>query len=239
MQKTMKEYFACTYIAKDGKRGLEQAMNKLPDIIVTDMMMPNMNGLELCHEIKQNLRISHIPVILLTAYSNQENMYESYKTGADAFLSKPFDMNTLLALIANQINIREQIKARYQGQSEVLPTLQETSFSNADETFLLKLNKLINDNIANPEMDVSFLASNLCISRSLLYNKVKSLTGMSSIDYINQMRIEKAITLMKTSTLTLTEISEQTGFSTLRYFSKMFKNIKGIIPSEYKKGLDL
>ncbi|MDY5238154.1 response regulator [Bacteroides helcogenes] len=239
MQKTMKEYFACTYIAKDGKRGLEQAMNKLPDIIVTDMMMPNMNGLELCHEIKQNLRISHIPVILLTAYSNQKNMYESYKTGADAFLSKPFDMNTLLALIANQINIREQIKARYQGQSEVLPTLQETSFSNADETFLLKLNKLINDNIANPEMDVSFLASNLCISRSLLYNKVKSLTGMSSIDYINQMRIEKAITLMKTSTLTLTEISEQTGFSTLRYFSKMFKNIKGIIPSEYKKGLDL
>lgn len=237
MQKVMEESFAKVYTAKDGKRGLEQAINKLPDVIVTDMMMPHMSGLELCHRIKQDLRVSHIPVILLTAYSSQENMYESYKTGADAFLPKPFDMNTLLTLIANQINIRKQIRIKYQKKSETLPTLQETSFSNADETFLIKINSLINENIANPKMDVSFLASNLYISRSLLYNKVKYLTGMSSIDYINQIRIERAIHLMKTSTLTLTEISEQTGFSTLRYFSKMFKQIKGITPSEYKKNL--
>lgn len=235
LRDTMKGYFAHVYTAKDGEEGLQQARNKLPDIIVSDMMMPRMNGLELCCKIKNDLNISHIPFILLTAYHSPQNMNDSYKTGADAFLPKPFELDGLLALIYNQIKTREQIRLRYQ-QKEI-PSLHETAFSNADETFLLKLNEIITDNINDPDLDVSLIADQLCISRSLLFSKLKALTGMGVVDYIKAERINRAVLLMKTTSLSLTEISEQIGFSTLRYFSRVFKEAKGIIPSEFKKQL--
>ncbi|GAE19084.1 lipoprotein [Bacteroides pyogenes DSM 20611 = JCM 6294] len=194
-----------------------------------------MNGLELCCKIKNDLNISHIPFILLTAYHSPQNMNDSYKTGADAFLPKPFELDGLLALIYNQIKTREQIRLRYQ-QKEI-PSLHETAFSNADETFLLKLNEIITDNINDPDLDVSLIADQLCISRSLLFSKLKALTGMGVVDYIKAERINRAVLLMKTTSLSLTEISEQIGFSTLRYFSRVFKEAKGIIPSEFKKQL--
>ena len=192
-----------------------------------------MNGFELCREVKTNLDISHIPFILLTAYHNSQNMYTGYKTGADAFLPKPFEIDGLLALIHNQLRLREQIRARY--KDDKLLTHKEVSFSNADETFLLKLNSLIADNMSNPELDVAFLATNMCISRSLLFNKVKAITGMGIVDYVNKQRIEQSIVLLTTTTMNITEISEVVGFSSLRYFSKVFKSIKGEIPSAYRK----
>lgn len=233
LKTTLSEYFARVYIAKDGKEGLEQITLRLPDIVISDVMMPRMNGFELCKEVKTDLNISHIPIILLTAYYNTQNMYTGYKTGADAFLPKPFEIDGLLAMINNQLKLREQIKARYKGDRVL--SLQEMSFSNADETFLLKLNTLIADNMSNPELDVAFLSTNMCISRSLLFNKVKALSGMGIIDYVNKLRIDKAVDLLTTSSMSLTEISEVTGFSSLRYFSKVFKAIMGIIPSEFKK----
>ena len=233
LRDTLNDYFARVYVTKDGKEGLEQTLHRLPDIIVSDVMMPRMNGFELCKEIKTNLDISHIPVILLTAYHNSQNMNTGYKTGADAFLPKPFEVDGLLAVIYNQLKLREQIKARYK-DDKVLNT-QEMSFSNADETFLMKLNSLISENISNPELDVNFLASNMCVSRSLLFNKVKTLTGMGIIDYVNKQRIDKAVILLTTTPMSLTEISDVVGFSSLRYFSRVFKAQKGIIPSEFKK----
>ena len=233
LRDTLNDYFAHVYVTKDGKEGLEQTLHRLPDIIVSDVMMPRMNGFELCRRIKTNLDVSHIPVILLTAYHNSQNMNTGYKTGADAFLPKPFEVDGLLALIYNQIKLREQIKARYK-DDKILNT-QEISFSNADETFLMKLNSLISENISNPELDVNFMASNMCISRSLLFNKVKALSGLGIIDYVNKQRIDKAVILLTTTSMSLTEISEIVGFSSLRYFSRVFKSHKGIIPSEFKK----
>lgn len=233
LKETLGNYFARVYVAKDGKEALEQIKDRLPDIIISDVMMPRMNGFELCREVKTNLDISHIPFILLTAYHNSQNMYTGYKTGADAFLPKPFEIDGLLALINNQLKQREQIRMRY--KDDKLLTHKEVSFSNADETFLLKLNTLIADNMSNPELDVAFLATNMCISRSLLFNKVKTITGMGIVDYVNKQRIEKSIVLLTTTTMNITEISEVVGFSSLRYFSKVFKSIKGEIPSAYRK----
>lgn len=233
LKETLSPYFVRAYVAKDGKEGLEQIKDRLPDIIISDVMMPRMNGFELCREVKTNLEISHIPFILLTAYHNSRNMYTGYKTGADAFLPKPFEIDGLLALIHNQLRRREQIRARYKGDK--LLTHKEVNFSNADETFLLKLNALIADNMSDPELDVAFIATNMCISRSLLFNKVKAITGMGIVDYVNKLRIERSIVLLTTTTMNITEISEVAGFSSLRYFSRVFKSIKGEVPSVYRK----
>lgn len=233
LKETLNDYFERVYVAKDGKEGLEQIKQRLPDIIISDVMMPRMNGFELCRQVKTDLDISHIPFILLTAYHNSQNMNTGYKTGADAFLPKPFEMDGLLALCHNQLKIREQIHSRY--KKDNLLTYKEVSFSNADETFLLKLDNMISDNMSNPELDVVFLATNMCISRSLLFNKVKALTGMGIIDYVNKQRIDKSVILINTTSMNMTEISEIVGFSSLRYFSRVFKSIIGETPSNYKK----
>lgn len=233
LKETLSLYFIRVYTAKDGKEGLEMIKDRLPDIIISDVMMPRMNGFELCRMVKTNLDISHIPFILLTAYHSSQNMYISYKTGADAFLPKPFEMDGLLALINNQLKLREQIRTRY--KDDKLLTHKDMSFSNADETFLLKLNALIAENMSNPELDVAFLATNMCISRSLLFNKVKAIAGLGIVDYVNKQRIERAVVLLTTTTMNITEISEVVGFSSLRYFSKVFKSVKGEIPSTYRK----
>ncbi|MDD3036913.1 hybrid sensor histidine kinase/response regulator transcription factor [Bacteroides sp.] len=233
LKETLSNYFARVYVAKDGKDALEIIKQRLPDIIISDVMMPRLNGFELCREVKTNLDISHIPFILLTAYHNPQNMYTGYKTGADIFLPKPFEIDSLLALVNNQLKLREQIRTRY--MDDKLLSHKEMSFSNADEAFLLKLNTIIEENMSNPELDVSFMATNMCISRSLLFNKIKAITGMGIIDYVNKMRIDKSVVLLTTTSMNITEISEVVGFSSLRYFSKVFKAIKGEIPSTYRK----
>lgn len=233
LRETLALYFARIYVAKDGKEGLEMIKHWQPDIIVSDVMMPRMNGFELCQAVKMNLEISHIPFILLTAYSNAQNMQIGYKTGADAFLAKPFEVDALLSLINNQLKLRESIRTRCK-ESNALSS-QKISFSNADETFMLKLNALIMDNINNSDMDVAFLAQNMCISRSLLFAKIKAITDMGIIDYVNKLRIDKAAMLLNTTVLSITEISEMVGFSSLRYFSKVFKQLKGEIPSTFRK----
>ena len=233
LKDTLSRYFNKVYVAKDGKDALELIKQRLPDIIISDMMMPRINGIDLCREVKSDLNISHIPFILLTAYYNSQNMYAGYKMGADAFLPKPFEIDSLLALVGNQLKLRENIRARYI-HDEVLTT-QDISFSNADETFLSKLNALILENITNPDLNVAFLSSNMYVSRSLLFNKVKAITGMGIVDYVNKLRIDRAVILLVTTDLSLTEISEMVGFSSLRYFSKVFKHVKGEIPSAYRK----
>ncbi len=233
LKEVLGHYFARVYVAKNGKEGLEQIRQHLPDIIISDVMMPRMSGFELCRQVKTDLEISHIPFILLTAYHNSQNMYTGYKTGADAFLPKPFEVDGLLALCHNQLKLREQIRSRY--KEDNLLTHKEVSFSNADETFLLKLDTLISDNMSNLDLDVTFLATNMYISRSLLFNKVKTITGMGIVDYVNKQRINKSIVLMNTTSMNITEISEIVGFSSLRYFSKVFKSIIGETPSNYRK----
>lgn len=233
MKTSFTDYFAHVFVAKDGYEALDLIAQHQPDIVVSDVMMPRLDGFELCSAIKENLHISHIPVILLTAYSQASNMSTGYKLGADGFIAKPFEMDVLLALIVNQLKTREVIKSRYRDNAAL--SLQEITFSNADEVFLEKLNLLIAEHMADQEMDVAFIAKEMGVSRSLLFNKIKALTGLGIIDYVNKLRIDQASYLLLNTSMNLTEISEKVGFSTLRYFSRVFKNQRGMTPSAYKK----
>lgn len=233
LKDALKDKFKKIYQAEDGLEALRVIKQQQPDIIVSDVMMPQMNGYQLCKEIKENLNISHIPVILLTARADSESQMLGYKLGADAYLSKPFEMEMLLSVIRNQIKNREYIKSRYRGNQFVLSP-QEATFSNADEQFMIKLNEMIDQNLSQSNLDVKFLTSQMAMSRTSLYNKIKELTGMGANDYINRRRIDKATVLLVQSDISITEISEQVGFTYQRYFSTLFKEMKGVTPSQFR-----
>jgi len=233
LKDALKDKFKKIYQAEDGVEALRMIKQQQPDIIVSDVMMPQMNGYQLCKEIKENLNISHIPVILLTARADSESQLLGYKLGADAYLAKPFEMEMLLSVIRNQIRNREYIKSRYRGNQFVLSP-QEATFSNADEQFMIKLNEMIDQHLSQSNLDVKFLTNQMAMSRTSLYNKIKDLTGMGANDYINRRRIDKATVLLIQSDISITEISEQVGFTYQRYFSTLFKEMKGITPSQFR-----
>lgn len=222
------------FTATDGQRALEIVRKHQPDIVVSDVMMPRMNGYELCRKIKEDIDISHIPVILLTSRDDDASRLQGYKTGADAYLVKPFEEEMLLEVIRGRLYNREQIKTRYQNTG-LLPLSEEVTFSQVDEAFLLKINNLITEYLNNPNLDVNFLCKEMCMSRTAFYKKLKAITDMGGNDYINKFRMEKVIYLITNTHLNFTEIAEKTGFSSSRYFSTMFKRYTGKTPSQYKE----
>lgn len=234
LKEALLDSFKNIYVAGDGEEALEIINQKHPDIIVSDIMMPKMNGYELCKKIKEDMATSHIPVILLTARGDLDSTTMGYKLGADAYLAKPFDMELLLAVIVNQLKNREAIKQKYKESHLHLAEAIPAQTNNLDEEFMLKLNKLIHDNISSRELDVKFLTTQMGMSRTPLYAKLKALTNMGVNDYINMIRIEKASLLLLHSTMNITEISEAVGFEYPRHFSTMFKQIKGMPPSQYR-----
>lgn len=234
LRDTLKEKFKQVYTAADGVEALEVVRKNHPDIVVSDVMMPRMNGYELCKQIKEDIDISHIPVILLTARDDDQSQLHGYKLGADGYLTKPFEEEMLQELIRGRLRNREQTKARYMNAG-ILPVPEESTFSQADETFLLKLNKIIMDNLSNPALDVAFLCREVGMSRAALYNKMKALTDVGANDYINKLRLERAILHITTTDLNFTEIAEHTGFSTSRYFSTMFKQYTGETPTKFRE----
>ena len=238
LKEALLDSFKNIYVAGDGEEALEIINQKHPDIIVSDIMMPKMNGYELCKKIKENMATSHIPVILLTARGDLDSTTMGYKLGADAYLAKPFDMELLQAVIVNQLKNREAIKQKYKESHLHLAEAIPAQTNNLDEEFMLKLNKLIHDNISSRELDVKFLTTQMGMSRTPLYAKLKALTNMGVNDYINMIRIEKASLLLLHSTMNITEISEAVGFEYPRHFSTMFKQIKGMPPSQYRNNTE-
>lgn len=230
----LKSHFANVYEAPDGKTGLEMIHEKLPDIIISDIMMPEMNGYELCRAVKRDIEISHIPVVLLTAISDKENVELGYKLGADFYLSKPFDMVLLLTVVRNLLRNKDIIRQKYTQETYLVTPFEATS-SKVDEEFLLRLNNLILENMSNTQFDVKFLTEHMAMSRASLYNKVKALTGLGVNDYINKHRIEKACRLLSNTSLNISEISFETGFASQRYFSTSFKQAVGVTPSKYRE----
>lgn len=234
LHSALKNKFKEVRIASDGEEALRICREFHPDIVVSDIQMPRMNGYELCKQIKEDFEISHIPVILLTARNDEESQLFGYKNGADAYLTKPFEVSMLYTMIRSQLKNRERMRTRYT-ETGSLPQPEESTFSSADEDFLHRLNKLISDNLDNDQMGVPFLCSELGISRASLYNKLKALTDMGANDYITKLRMERAIRLLMHSKLNINEISDQTGFSTPRYFSTVFKQYTGCSPTQYKE----
>ncbi|MEG1684650.1 MAG: two-component regulator propeller domain-containing protein [Bacteroides sp.] len=234
LKDTLKEFFKAVYTAENGQKALDITREKLPDIIVSDVMMPFMDGFEMCKILKDDLCISHIPVLLLTARSDQESTVLGYKLGADAYLSKPFDIEFLLVVVLNLLKNRESVKVRYKNENPI-KALKELTCSNADETFMIKLNETILKHLDNTELNIPLLMDELCLSKATLYNKVKILTGMTVNDYIIKIRIEKAVQLLTETDLTITEISDNVGFAYQRYFSTQFKLLKGVTPSQFRQ----
>ncbi|WP_291575711.1 two-component regulator propeller domain-containing protein [Bacteroides sp.] len=234
LKKSLGEYFKRVIIASDGMEALQLTRSHVPDIIVSDVMMPRMNGYELCKNIKEDITISHIPIVLLTARDDKQSQLSGYKNGADAYLTKPFEVEMLMEIIRNRLKNRESIKKRYLNTG-LVPAPEESTFSQADETFLLKLNKIIQENLDNSNLDVTLICKEIGMSRASLYNKLKALTDMGANDYINKFRMEKAITLITHTDMSFTEITEKIGFTTSRYFSTAFKQYTGETPTQYKE----
>ena len=239
LKDVLKDRFNHVYVAKNGQEGMDFIHKYNPDIVTSDAIMSKMSGFMVCKAIKDNPSTCHIPIILLTAYYNATNMQTGYRMGADAFLSKPFDIDTLLSIIYNQLILREAIKQRYQGfESLSNSTKDSVVINNADEEFVEKLNAIIEENIMNADLNVEFLTKALGISRTALFNKVKEVTNLGIIDYINGIRIKKAMDLLKNTKLNVTEISEKVGFSYPQYFGKVFRKQTNMSPSEYRNACD-
>ena len=227
------ERYAEIRCAGDGEEALHLLAEYQPDIIVSDIMMPRMDGYALCRHLKHDVRFSHIPIILLTARSEELSQQQGYKLGADAFLGKPFELDTLQELIGNLLKSRMEIKQRYAGI--YFPDPQDAAFSSADEQFLLRLNRIITDHISDPTLDIPFISREIGMSRASLYNKLKALTDMGASDYILKLRMGKALSLIEQTELTFAEIADRTGFSTARYFSTVFKQYTGETPTRYRE----
>ncbi|QZT38181.1 response regulator [Halosquirtibacter xylanolyticus] len=227
--------FKNVYTANNGKKGLEDIYKYQPDIIISDIMMPKMNGFDLCKAVKNDFKISHIPIILLTAYNNPNNTLNGYKLGANAYVPKPFQFDLLMSVITTQIRNREIVKSRYKDLGITTVTIEESTISSIDEDFLSKFIKLIEDNLDNPHLDLKLITQKMYMSRSSISNKVKSLMGLSIMEYVIQARIKKAIHLLIHSSKSITEISTEVGFSSSRYFSTVFKEKQGATPTNYRK----
>ena len=234
LKDALKSYFEHVYIAKNGLEGLEYIQRYSPDIVVSDAIMSKMNGFIVCKKIKGEPSTSHIPVILLTAYYNPTNMLTGYRMGADAFISKPFEIDTLLSIINNLLSLRKAIKQRYLGAEPAQSMQKDLMINNADEEFIEKLNSIIEENILNVDLNVEFLTKAMGIGRTALFNKVKNVTNLGIIDYINGIRIKKAMEFLKNTNLSVAEISEKVGFSYPQYFGKVFKKQTSMSPSEYR-----
>lgn len=231
---SLTEFFKKVYAADNAVSALEICQKKQPSIIISDVMMPQMDGFELCRQIKNNIQISHIPVILLTARYDQTGITTGYKSGADAYIPKPFDLDSLKIVIGNILKNREKIHNQYISINQST-SLQTLTNSKADEDFMTKINIIIHENLSDEEFSVQQLADLMTISRSSLYNKIKIITGLGVNDYINRLRIEKAISLLTNTNLNINEISSEVGFTYPRYFSSTFKQMKGMTPKQFRE----
>lgn len=219
-------------VAKDGMDGLTMAEAENPDIIVSDVMMPRMNGTDMCRRIKENLQTSHIPVILLTAWSTDAGRTEGYKAGADAYIAKPFDMEVLLARITNLLEKQEARQRDFSHSISLDP--KTVTDSTPDEKFLQEIIASIEKNINNSDYTIDSLAADVVMSRMSLYRKMKSLTGQTPADFIRTVRLKTAAKLLKEGNCNVSEACYRTGFASPQNFSKHFKEMFGVLPSQYQ-----
>lgn len=230
----MKEHLERSYWiieAKDGNEGEKLAIERNPDLIISDVMMPVMDGVTLCERIKSNIQTSHIPVILLTARTSDEDKTHGYKVGADSYITKPFNFNMLLIRILKLIELQEKRRLTFHKNIEVTPS--SITITSLDEKLVQKALCCVEQNMDNTEFSVEQLASDIGMTRMSLYRKLQSLTGQSPVEFIRSIRLKRAAQLLKDTDLTIKEIADMTGFNITRYFTKCFKEMFDMLPSEY------
>jgi DNA-binding response OmpR family regulator len=220
--------------AKNGKEGVEKAMKIIPDLIVSDVMMPEKSGIDLCNELKNYNQTSHIPIILLTAKLGEKDKLEGMKIGADDYITKPFDSEYLLTRIENLFKNRKKIISFYTHTFEGVSKTQEEK-KNIEGEFLEKLKNLVIEKYNGNDVSIPEIAQELGFSRSSLYRKVKAVTGSSISHFVKRVRLNKAAKLLLENKLNISEAAYETGFNDLKHFRASFKEQFGTSPSKFKR----
>lgn len=218
--------------AADGKEGLAVALKEVPDLVICDVMMPVMDGLEFTEQLKTNTATSHIPVIMLTAKNLEEHRAEGYEHGADSYITKPFHSKVLLARIENLLRQRQLLKNLYQGTKEAEKEISEAHLEDRDKQFLKQLQAIIQKNLSYSEFGVEDMGQQIGLSRVQLYRKVKAMTGSSVVDLLRKARLAKARRLLETRSMSVSEVAYEVGFSAPSYFTKCFKEEYGMLPGD-------
>ena len=218
--------------AVDGKEGLEIAKKEVPDLVICDVMMPVMDGLEFTEKLKTITATSHIPVIMLTAKNLEEHRAEGYEHGADSYITKPFHSKVLLARIENLLKQRKLLKKLFQGSQEAEQEIAESHLEDRDKQFLKQLHAIIQQNLSDSEFSVEDIGKQIGLSRVQLYRKVKAMTGSSVVDLLRKARLAKAKRLLETRSMSVSEVAYDVGFSAPSYFTKCFKEEYGILPGD-------
>lgn len=222
--------------AADGMEGVDKAILTLPDIIISDLMMPNMDGLQLLDELKKKDSTANIPVILLTAKETVESRLEAMQHEADDYITKPFSPEYLKARVDNLLLLRQRLQNRYRQNMLNLKPM-DVEKTSPDEVFLAKVMAFMEKNMDNNELVVDDMVSAMALGRTVFFNKMKSLTGLSPVEFIREVRIKRAAQLLQLGTYNITEVTYMVGMNDSRYFSKCFKAVYGMTPTEYKKSI--
>lgn len=218
--------------AADGKEGLDVAKKEVPDLVVCDVMMPVMDGLEFTQNLKTHTATSHIPVIMLTAKNLEEHRAEGYEHGADSYITKPFHSKVLLARIENLLKQRKLLKHLFQGTLEAELEIADSHLEDRDKQFLKQLHAIIQKNLSDSEFGVEDIGKQIGLSRVQLYRKVKAMTGSSVVDLLRKARLAKAKRLLESRSMSVSEVAYDVGFSAPSYFTKCFKDEYGMLPGE-------
>lgn len=235
---TLEDSGFSVYKAHNGSEAYSRIVECNPDLIISDIMMPVLDGLELCRMVKQDMRFSHIPVILLTAKGSIDDRNEGYKAGADSYLVKPFTGELLKSRIRNIMESRSRLVSRFASSIGSSSSINdaETGFNEVDKEFLKKITGLVDENMSSESLDVSFLADKMNMSNSTLYRKLKSLTGLSANEFIRKMRMHKAKELLSKGGCNVSEAAWSVGIGSIIYFRQCFMNEFGMLPSEFRRG---
>lgn len=220
--------------ASDGQEGLEVAQREVPDLVICDVMMPVMDGLQFTEKLKTNTATSHIPVIMLTAKNLEEQRAEGYEHGADSYITKPFHGKVLLARIDNLLRQRSMLKHLFQGNRSAEKEIEESQLDSRDKQFMKQLHDIIQANLSNCDFSVEDIGQEIGLSRVQLYRKVKAMTGASVVELLRKARLAKAKRLLESRSKSVSEVAYEVGFSTPSYFSKCFKEEFGMLPGEVK-----
>lgn len=219
--------------AYDGVTGFQAAKAHMPDLIISDIMMPVSDGFELCEKVKSEPITSHIPVILLTAKTSVENRITGFETGADAYIAKPFDLRLLKVLIKNLIGQRTKLKEIFAKKIEVNPT--EVTATSLDEIFISKALEIVEENMSNPELDTDIFCNKLGMSRTNLHNKLKAITGQSTTEFVRSIRLKRAAQLLSSGGYNVNDVVYMVGFTSPSYFTKCFKEYFQKLPNQFVK----
>ena len=217
--------------AENGKIAFEKALKYVPNLIISDVIMPEMVGTELCSKIKENLKTSHIPVILLTSRSSLVYKFEGLESGADDYISKPFNLMEFRLRVKNLLNTTERLRIKFSSEDSFIPS--EITVSSLDEELLKKAFKIVEENISNEQFDIPFFCSELGVSRTMLFLKIKAWTNCTPNEFIHEIRLKRAAQLLEQNKLTVSEISYKVGFNNPKYFSKCFQKKYGETPSQF------